>query len=69
MALDRAPLPAGGHLGQAAHTAALDQPDAGGRCPWFENDFTWACMEELAGGKQLLIPYVDCGSRDNGQID
>ena len=69
MALDRAPLPTGGHLSQAADTATLDQPDAGGRCAWFENDFTWACMEELAGGKQLLIPYVDCGSRDNGQID
>ena len=55
MALDRAPLPAGGHLGQAAYTAALDQPDAWWRCAGFEDGFTCFVGATFAAIKQLLL--------------
>jgi len=62
MALDRAPLPAGGHLGQAAHAAALDQPDAGRLCAGFENGFTSFESASFTATKQLLLKS-DLGRR------
>ena len=73
VARDRAPLAAGGHLGQAAHAAALDQPDARRRCAGFEqglsglelNDFAMRIKQILQGegGGGLTHGVAACASR------
>ena len=62
MLFNGTPLLAGGHLGQAAYAAALDQPDAGRLCAGFENGFTSFESASLTATKQLLLKS-DLGRR------